>query len=135
MYPKRSLRWGFLSLMLFAAAVSLAVPQDKAEDHFSRGNALYKKGDLDGAIAEYREALRLQPNLPTAHGNLAAALAAKGDLDGAIAEFREALRLRPNYPEAHYNLGEALAAKGNKEEAAREFAEAQRLDPKLKPPE
>ena len=54
------------------------------------------KGDLDGAIAEYREALRLNPNDDEAHFNLGVALGKKGDWDGAIAEYREALRLNPN---------------------------------------
>ena len=133
MPPRRSPRLGFLSLVLFAAAVSLAAPQDNAAAHFNRGNALSDKGDLDGAIAEYRKALRLRPNYFDAHYLLGNALYAKGD-EGAIAEFREVLRLQPDYPEAHYNLGIALATRGNNDEAAREFTEAQRLNPKLKPP-
>lgn len=32
-----------------------------AATHIKRGEALEKKGDLDSAIAEYREALRLRP--------------------------------------------------------------------------
>ena len=44
------------------------------------------KGDMDGAIAEYREALRLNPNNDMAHYNLGLALEHKGDWDGAMAE-------------------------------------------------
>ena len=44
MSPKRSLRWGFLSLVLFAAAVSLAAPQNNAAAHLDRGIALATKG-------------------------------------------------------------------------------------------
>ena len=63
---------------------------------------------MDGAIAEDREALRLNPNNAAAHASLGVALRNKGDLDGAIAEYREALRLNPNNAEAHDNLGSAL---------------------------
>lgn len=72
------------------------------------GLALLDKRDLDGAIAEFREALRLKPDLPQAHNRLGIALRDKGDLDLAIAEFREALGLKPDYPEAHNDLGQAL---------------------------
>ena len=57
---------------------------------------------MDGAVAEYREALRLNPNNAAAHNNLGAALGEKGDWDGAIAEIsfigdimRKALRGAP----------------------------------------
>jgi Flp pilus assembly protein TadD len=41
--------------------------------------ALGKKGDSDGAIAEEREALRLNPDNDAAHNNLGLALGKKGD--------------------------------------------------------
>ena len=49
------------------------------------------KGDLDGAIQNYREALKLNPDFPEAMYNLGVALQAKGDLDGAIAQYRAVL--------------------------------------------
>ncbi len=94
------------------------------------GNALYDKGDLNAAIAEYKEALGLDPTYAEAHNNLGNALRTKGDLDGAIAEAREALRLDPNSAPAHYGLGLAGRAKGDLDGAITEFKEAIRLDPK-----
>jgi Flp pilus assembly protein TadD len=38
--------------------------------HCKVAGALRNKGDLDGAIAELREALRLNPNNDLAHNNL-----------------------------------------------------------------
>jgi len=70
-----------------------STPQAKADDakaHFDRGEALYGKGDLDGAIAEYREAIRLKRDDALAHYHLGNALYGKGDPDGAITEWREA---------------------------------------------
>ena len=94
-------------LMLLLALVSVAAPQEGAVTHLDRGNALLDQGDLDGAIAEYREALRLKPDYANVHNNLGVALKGKGGLDGAIAEYREALRLKPDYADAHMNLGVA----------------------------
>jgi len=100
-----------------------------ATAHSKRGVDLYEKGDLEGATAEYREALRLKPHFPQAHYNLGLALSRKGDLEGAVAEYRQALRLKPDYPEAHYYLGIALTDKGNLDEAIAEYREALRLKP------
>ena len=55
--------------------------------HYNRGVALQQKGDVDGAIAEYREALRSNPNNEEAHAGLGLALGQKHDWDGAISEF------------------------------------------------
>src|SRR3712207_7290327 len=51
-----------------------------------RSRALSDKGDLDGAAAAYREALRLRPDDPDAHNSLGVTLKHKGDLEGARSE-------------------------------------------------
>ena len=66
-----------------------APPADDA--HVNLGLALGRKGDLDGAIDEFRSALHLRQDDARAHSNLGIALAEKGDLDAAIAEFHSAL--------------------------------------------
>jgi murein DD-endopeptidase MepM/ murein hydrolase activator NlpD/Tfp pilus assembly protein PilF len=100
-----------------------------ATAHKKRGVDLYERGDLRGAIAEYRQALHLKPDYPEAHYYLGIALSRKGDLAGAIAEYRQALHLKPDYPEAHYYLGIALTDKGNLDGAMAEYREALRLKP------
>jgi Flp pilus assembly protein TadD len=96
-------------LILVGYTPVLGQVPDSSEAHDNSGVALYNKGDHDGAIAEFREALRLNPNDYSTHYHLAVALANKHDLTGEISELREALRLNPNYGPAHYNLGVALA--------------------------
>ena len=78
---------------------------------YNLGVALADKGDLNAAIREYRETLRIKPDYAKAHNNLGFALATKGDFDAAIREFREALRISPAYTEAEKNLSVALAQK------------------------
>jgi len=101
-----------LSVLIFVGCIPV-LGQDTAPDsavaHDNLGVALYNKGDKDGAIAEFREALRLNPNDYSPHYHLAMALANKEDLTGEISELREALRLNPNSGPAHYALGVALA--------------------------
>ena len=81
----------------------------------------------DAAIAEYRAALRIQPDLAAAHANLGIALQAKGDLDEAIAEYRTVIRLCLDYAAAHTNLGIVLKAKGDLDGAIAEYRTALRL--------
>jgi tetratricopeptide (TPR) repeat protein len=130
-------KWKF-RLILAALASSLwwlaivgfaSTESPTAEDHFHRGNALDDKGDVDGAIAEYREALRLRPDFAEAHYNLGVELRHKVDRNGAIAEYREALRLMPDFAEAHYNLGVELEAQGKRKEALEEYRKACQLAP------
>ena len=70
-------------------------------------------GDLDGAIANYRQAVRFAPDNFTIYTNLAGALKAKGDVGGAVAVCREAIQRGPTLPEPYNLLGMHLAAKGD----------------------
>ena len=81
---------------------------DLAQAHSNLGVALSGSGDVRGAIAAHREAIRLKPDLAEAHSNLGNALSGSGDVRGAIAAHREAIRLKPDLADAHFALGNAL---------------------------
>lgn len=98
--------------------------------HSSLGLALNDKGDQDGAVACYKEAIRLDHKVASTHHNLGAALWAKGDRSGAVACYREAVRLDPKQARSHNNLGASLAYEGNWDEAVAALKEALRLEPK-----
>jgi eukaryotic-like serine/threonine-protein kinase len=66
----------------------LRLKPDYAEAHNNLGNALRQKGQLDEAIAEYREALRLKKDFAEAHCNLGQALLLKGQFRQAVEEYR-----------------------------------------------
>lgn len=61
-----------------------------AEAHQLLGDLLLAKGEARGAVAEYREALRIRPGAGRARLGLAGALMGVGDRDGAVAELRKA---------------------------------------------
>lgn len=79
--------------------------------HNNLGSAYATDWNLDAAIREFREALRIKPDYSEAHYNLGIALAMKGATDAAIRELREALRINPGNTKAYYNLEIALEQK------------------------
>jgi tetratricopeptide (TPR) repeat protein/serine/threonine protein kinase len=101
------------------------------EAHYWRGTSLARENKLEQAIAEYREAIRLKPDLADAHYWLGHALRGRGKNGEAIAAFRRATRLKPDDGEWRYWLGTALANQGKPDEAIAEYREAIRLKPDL----
>src|SRR5437870_4520000 len=105
-----------LALVPHAAAQTGNKPVAKAQstkEQIKRGDQLLEKRDWDGALGEYREAIRLKPNDAEPHYGVGRALGEKKDLEGAQREFREAIRLKPDYAEAHNGLGWILGTKGD----------------------
>jgi superkiller protein 3 len=93
------------------------------------GRALHDQGKLAEAIAQYREATRIKPDLSAIYVDLSSALRDQGKLQEAIVELGTAIRLRPDDAEAHYNLGIALRDQGKLKEAIAAYHAAIRLEP------
>src|SRR6478735_5862803 len=72
-------------------------PQDP-QAAFYYAVALDNAGDIDGAIAGYKEALTLEPNLLEARQNLSAALVDKKDFKGALEVADPGLKQNPDDP-------------------------------------
>ena len=87
-------------------------------------------GRLTDAMAQYKEALRLNPDYAEAHNNLANALArTPGRLPEAVAQYEEALSIDPGYVAAHYNIASAYARMGRLQDAIFHLEKALKLDP------
>lgn len=78
---------------------------DLARLHTNRGVERRRAGDLDGALADYSEAIRLNPTDPFAWNNRANIRRDRGDLPGAIADLTEALRVDSGYTAGYVNRG------------------------------
>jgi tetratricopeptide (TPR) repeat protein len=120
-----------LDRALAAARAAVTQASDRPTNDFYLGCLLRARGDLPGAVAAYREAIRLDPGFAEAHFNLGEVLHSSGDRAGATARYREAIRLDPDFALTHNNLGNVLRDSGDTAGATAEYREAIRLMPDL----
>ena len=99
------------------------------EAHNNLGAVLLQKGQVDAAMVEHQQALKIYPNYAEAHNNLGADLLQKGQLDEAISEIRKAVEINPNSAKAHSDLGVALCQKGQMDEAIVQCEKALEINP------
>src|SRR5215813_8205657 len=104
---------------------------DQARVALDEGRKRLAQGDIVGASALLREALRLQPDLAEARASLGLALYAMGDLDAAVDELRGLLRVRPDLAEARLTLAAALVARQDWPAARAELESALSARPDL----
>ncbi len=104
--------------------------RDQAANYTNRGNGYRDKNDLDHAIADFNEAIRLDPKLAMAFLGRGIAFSDKGDNDRAIADFNEVIRLDPKFARAFLGRGIVFSDKGDLDRAIADYSEAIRLDPK-----
>ncbi len=116
------------SISVFGHAV--AVTGDNAMARQNLGNSLLAEGDLQGALRELGECVRISPAFPDARSNLASVLGALGRNEEALQQLREALRLGQDGFNVRLNLGQALFRLGRAEEALVEYRRAIELDPR-----
>jgi len=68
---------------------------DLAAEYYNRGIKYSSKGDYDRAIADYTEAIKLDPTFARAYYNRGFAKRAKGDSANASADIAKAMLLNP----------------------------------------
>ena len=117
---------------LFRHTVAVTVNNDVA--HVDLGAALNVQGRTDEALAEYRAAVRINPDRPQIHFNLGLIYRGAEKHSEALAEFREAIRLDADNAAAHSAAGGELAALGKYDEALKAFADAEKLSPRYAMP-
>ena len=99
------------------------------EAHANRGLANAQLRHYDEAIADYTEALRLNPRDEVLQYNRGNAHYCKADYDRAIADYSEAVRLDPKNAWAFGNRGKAYALNGDHARAVADFSRVLQLDP------
>ena len=111
----------------------LTVAPESAPAHMIMASELGRQGDHTGAIAHYRDAIRLSPAIPGAHFELAEQYRTSPDpaLNAqAEAEYKTAVHLN-QYDELSWRqLGGIMAARGDFKAAEEDYKKALALQPK-----
>ncbi|MEG4118082.1 TerD family protein [Microcoleus sp. N9_B4] len=101
----------------------------KAANFSNQGSLKVQKGDVPGAIANFTQALALNPNIPQAYLGLGIATAKQGNKQQAIYNYDRALQFNPNLAEAYFGRGQAYYELGNKQKAIGDYEQAIRVNP------
>ena len=102
---------------------------ESARLHDIVGVDLAGQGQLDDAIKEFREALRLDPTIAVTYRNLGAALVSRGERKQGIQYLQRSVELDPDNGQTHYELANTLLDEQKFAEAVDEFRAALRRIP------
>ncbi|MBN4000531.1 MAG: tetratricopeptide repeat protein [Nostoc sp. LPT] len=91
------------------------------------GVARKQAGDLKTAVAFYRAAIALQPDLLDAHYNLGVALQEQGDFEEAIISYQKILELNPHNGEIYFKLGKIYQDQNKLPEAIAAYQQGLKL--------
>src|SRR5215467_2572573 len=95
-----------------------------------RGVLYENKGDHDHAIADFDQAVKLDPRNALAYIHRGEIHRRRGDSDRAIADAGQAIKLSPKSAAAYAIRGNAYAERGEYDRAIDDLGDAIRLDPK-----
>ena len=103
--------------LLAAAPVHAAKNTREAESLKNQGNALYMKGNVDGAIELWRKAIKADSTYSEAYNNLGVAFYEKGEYAQSIENLCTAVMLDRKYEKAFNSLGNSYLAVGEYDSA------------------
>lgn len=104
-------------------------PAVDASYYYKQGYANSQSKDHDGAIANYTEALKLDPKLVYALIARGSAYYSKGDYQSAVEDYSRSIELEPNDAGVFNNRGNAYRKMGNYDMARADYEAALRIDP------
>ncbi len=100
----------------------------RAHLFFIRSGLWTTKRDLDPALKDLNETIRLDPKFAFAYGTRGYIWLMKGEDDRAIADFNEGIRLDPTIARFYLHRAEVLMRKDEFDRALADFTEVIRLD-------
>jgi len=97
--------------------------------HFAAGLAHIELEMYEAAVADFSEAIRLNPAYTNAYNSRGVSYYRQGQHEAAVADFSEAIRLDPAYATPYHNRGLAFAQLNQDEAANADFNKAIELRP------
>ena len=107
-------------------------PSHEAARFYERGHAALGRRDFHSAIADFSEAIRVNPEFTDAYCCRGYVYAENGEHDEAIADYTEAIRLDPRDAKSYRNRGLAYDSRGETDKAIADYTHAIRLNPEVR---
>ena len=101
-----------------------------AENRFNVGRALAAQNEIEEAIVQYQEGLKIASRHVGAQLFLAYLYQRKGNSDDALKQYREVFQINPESVDALIGIGTVMADLGKTGDAVYYLTEALRIDPK-----
>ncbi len=95
-----------------------------------RGEVLTDQNRNEEALADFEDAINLNPQRWQALHNRAVCYAMQGDFERALADFDRTIEIKPDYANARFNRGEIYYEQGEYRRAIDDYNQAIRLSPK-----
>ena len=110
-------------------------PRDVIATYVNRGILRLRRGDTEGAMSDFDEALRRDPGEAEAYLNRGSALLRRERTDEAVTMYSQALQHNTRRPAlAHYGRAMAYELLGNVRAAYNDYRRASELDPEWSAP-
>ncbi len=127
---KQSLWWGIAAVVLMVVGVVawMAFFAEDATAYYEQGEELLDEGKFKEAIAEFSEAIKIDPEYEDAYLKRGSAYRNTGNYTHAITDFDKAIALNDKDPHIYYNRGMTYQLKGEYDQAIEDYTEAIDLD-------
>ncbi|BAZ08691.1 serine/threonine protein kinase [Calothrix sp. NIES-4071] len=109
--------------------IETATEQLSPATYNNRGLEKYNKKDYRGAIEDYSQAIKINPNYAIAYYNRGLARYYLGENQIAIQDYSQAIKLNPRYTNAYFNRGLARYNSGQNQAAIEDYSQAIKFDP------
>ena len=122
---RRNLDWMDNKAIYLATALH---SPESPRGHYNLGNIYLAEGQLEYAVREFTESIRIKDWDPKSHSNLGKALIGLNRIPAAVREFEIAAALKPERPDGLIKLGAAYGMVGRLDEAVLVLLKAIALD-------
>jgi serine/threonine protein kinase len=108
---------------------NIQIDIEEANKYYNRALEKHNIGDYQGALRDYNEAIRCNPDNAYAYINRGLVKRELGDNQGALIDYNEAIRINPDDANDYYGRGYIKSNLGDKQGAIADYTEAIRINP------